>query len=84
MKNVVNLFGDEPVPPEPNQSAIRMLSAVLAQAERGEVIGVVISSLHSDRSASYGIAGMIGPYSLVGAMEIAKDEVIGSVKVMQR
>tara|TARA_B100000678_G_scaffold253262_1_gene229720 strand:+ start:411 stop:692 length:282 start_codon:yes stop_codon:yes gene_type:complete len=70
--SVTPLRGD-PVP-DVNEGCVRMLRALLERAESGEVVGVVYAALHSDKLASYGIGGMAGPYSMLGALDMASDE----------
>jgi len=72
--SVTALYGGEVVTGDVNEGCVRMLRALLERAESGEVVGVVYAALHSDKLASYGIGGMAGPYSMLGALDMASDE----------
>lgn len=71
---VASLFGDDVITPEPNAGCIAHLRDLLEKAEAGEIVGFVCASLHRDKLSSYTIAGMIGPYSLLGAVDMAHHE----------
>ena len=69
--NVTSLHGGPVLTPTPNESCIAFLRDMLEKAESGEITGFVAASLHGDGLASYTIAGMIGPYALLGGLEMA-------------
>jgi len=68
------LHGGEVNTPTPNEGCIKAARELLEQAEAGEVTGFVAAKLHGDNLGSYSIAGMAGPYSLLGAVDMAKAE----------
>jgi hypothetical protein len=68
------LHGGEVILPTPNESCIAELRRLLDKAEAGEIVGIVCASLHGDKLGSYTFAGMIGPYSLLGAVDMAHHE----------
>ena len=74
MDKVTALHGGEVNGLKPNEGCIRHLRDLLEKAEAGEITGFVCASLHSDNLGSYTIAGMVGPYSLLGSLEMAKSE----------
>ena len=76
MSNVKSIYGGPTGLPQRNDAAITVLTELLAKAEAGEVIGVVVASLHHDGLASFQIGGMVGGYSLLGAVELAKSDLI--------
>lgn len=72
---IVGLFGYLPGVPAVNESAVSVLRDALERAEAGDVVGVVVCRLHSDGLSSYDVAGMIGGYSLLGALGCARADV---------
>lgn len=72
--NVTALHGVEVNVPTPNEGCIRALRQMLEMAEAGEITGIACARLHGDNLGSYVIAGMAGPYSLLGAMDMAQSE----------
>ena len=77
MGEVRGLFGDVPEPGEPVASCVDALRDLLERAEAGEVVGIAIAAINERHHASYSVGGMIGGYGLLGALEMAKAEVIG-------
>lgn len=76
MSNVKSLYGGPTGMPERNDQTIEVLRDLLAKAEAGEVIGAVVAVLYHDGLAGFQIGGMIGGYSLLGAVEMAKSDLI--------
>lgn len=68
---IVSLFGDTVAQKSPNQACIDMLESYLELARSGETIGAVVVALQHDASANWSCCGMIGGYSLLGAMDVA-------------
>lgn len=60
----------------PNEDAIELLEDMLERAKSGDIVGVAVCALHYDAAASYSVAGLVGGYSLLGALEMAKAELI--------
>ena len=77
---VTALYGGEVNRLTPNEGCVAHLRELLQRAEAGEITGIVCASLHADNLCSYTIAGMIGPYSLLGAIEMAKSELQDHMK----
>ena len=82
--NVTALHGEVMQTGRPHEGCVKALRELLARAEAGEVVGIVCASLHSDNLASYTLAGLIGPYSLNGAIDLAHDELRDRMKAAQR
>ena len=80
MGNVTALHGGEVNTFTPNEGCTKALREMLEKAEAGEITGIVCARLHGDNLGSYTIAGMIGPYSLLGALDMAKSELIDHMK----
>ena len=70
------LFGGLTYEREVVESAISALEAALDAARSGEVVGVAIAMLDYKAMGSYAMAGRIGGYSMIGALEMAKAELI--------
>lgn len=81
--NVTSLHGGVVNKREPNESCIRNLRELLEKAEAGEITGFACSCLHGDNTASYTIAGLVGPYSLLGATDMARDELMDLMKAQR-
>ena len=76
MSNVKSLYGGPTGQPEPNEFAVQVLSEMLEKSRSGEVLGVIIAVLHHDGLASFQMGGNVGRYSLLGALEMAKADLI--------
>jgi hypothetical protein len=72
--SVVSLRGGEVNTFTPNEGCMKALREMLEMAEAGEITGIVCARLHGDNLGSYTIAGMAGPYSLLGALVMAQKE----------
>lgn len=72
--SVSALHGGEIIRPTPNSGCVAKLRELLEQAENGEIVGITCASLHGDGTASYTIAGMVGPYAMLGAVSMAESE----------
>lgn len=76
MTNVVSLNGGPTGLPSPNQNAIRVLKDALEKAEAGEIIGVFLGMQHCDGSGSWSLGGFVSSYSLLGAVEVARADLV--------
>jgi hypothetical protein len=79
MSNVKSIHGGPTGLSERNQMAIDALEMILAKAHAGEVIGVVIAALHHNGLSAFQIGGMVGGYSMIGAIEMAKVDLIAGM-----
>jgi len=73
---VESLFGGPSVGRVVNEDLVSALSELLERAKSGEIIGIACSSVHWDHVASYSVCGLVGGYSLLGGLEMAKAEII--------
>lgn len=78
--NVRSLFGGATGQREPNENAISTLEELLEMARAGEIIGIAVAGLCHDGCGMYRLAGRVGGYSMLGAVEIAKAELIDIVR----
>lgn len=72
MSKVESLFGGPVTTREPNAICVDTLRDLLERAEAGEIVGVVVAAVHYDGCATFELGGMLGGYSLLGALEMAK------------
>lgn len=76
VSNVASLFGGPTGQAEPNETCIAALRDLLARAEAGEIIGIAMASLEKDGKSGFVVAGHVGGYSMIGALEMARAELI--------
>lgn len=69
-ENVISLWGGPTGELTPNPTLIEELERLLAAARSGQVIGVAAAMLHHDGLGSYRLAGTVGGYSMLGALEM--------------
>lgn len=76
-ENIVSMRGG-PVPESrtPSPVFIEWLEDLLEQAKAGEALGFAGSVMHSDRSVSYSVVGVVEGFSMVGGLEMAKFSLI--------
>ena len=79
-ENVTAIFGGPTGLPEPNATCIEALREWLAMAEAGEIVGVAIAGLCADHMSRYAVAGKVGGYGLIGAVEMAKADLLEVVR----
>ena len=80
---VVYLFNGMPVPVPGtvSENLVRWLEDMLERAKSGEIVGMVAayeypSASGTIRPASYSVVGYVDSYSIVGALECAKQEMV--------
>lgn len=61
---------------EPNPKVIAELEGILEKARSGEITGIAAVSMHADQCVSYVIVGRAGSFSMVGALEQAKADLV--------
>ena len=76
MTNVVSFNGGPTGLPSPNQNAIRVLKYALEKAEAGEIIGVFLGMQHCDGYWSWSLGGFVSSYSLLGAIDVARADLL--------
>ena len=75
-EKVVALHGGPTGEARPNEACIRTLEAFLEMARSGEIVGVTMAGLSADGCARYALGGVLGGYSIIGAIEMARTELI--------
>lgn len=78
--NVVAIDGGAVPAREPNASCIALLADWLEMARSGEIIGVVAVGLSHDGCGQWALGGMVGGYSMLGALEIAKADLAEDIR----
>ena len=78
---VVSLGGSAiPQPGSPNDVVIKVLERYLEEARNGEIAGIAVCALHSDRAASYHTGGFLDAYSILGALDVVKADLCDLVR----
>ena len=81
MMKVVSISGDKPIGvPEVNQHVVEVLSEAREKAQFGEVTGAVTVTLNKDGLTEYNVTGRICSYSIIGALDIAKQVILDELK----
>lgn len=62
---------------EPVASCVETLRRLLEQAESGELVGITYAGITQHGVGVNGIAGVVGGYSMLGALELAKGQLVG-------
>lgn len=75
-EKVVALYGGPTGERKVNDKAVAVFEKAMEAVQSGEVIGVAIVNLHADGLASYSIGGTLGRHSMLGAMKMAKFDII--------
>lgn len=79
-ENVTAIFGGTTGRPEPNEICIKALEEWLDMARSGEIVGVALAGLCADHMTRYGVAGKVGSYGVIGALEMAKADLISDMR----
>ena len=80
MGEVKSIFGGPTGAPEPSPACVEVLEVWLEMAKSGHITGAVLAGQCCDGSAQYAVGGRIGGYSLVGALELAKADLVGAMR----
>lgn len=78
--DVESLFGGPTGEREVSSACVEGLEYLLERARNGEVIGFAASFLHADGTANYCACGHVGGYSMLGALEIVRCELVDAVR----
>jgi hypothetical protein len=62
---------------EPNATCVKLLEDLLEQARAGEVQVIVVAKQHHDGTGSWIVGGLVGSYSLLGALHRAAHYMLG-------
>jgi hypothetical protein len=76
MGDVTALYGGVTHERQVVESTVEALREMLEMAEAGELIGFAGAYLTHDGCGCYRVAGRIGGYSALGALEVAKSHLI--------
>lgn len=80
IEKVTSLFGGPTGERTVNELAVAALEEWLAKARSGEIVGVAVAALHCDGLGSCQLAGRVGGYSMLGALDDAHSQVMEIVK----
>lgn len=75
-ENVIPINGGPTGLPEPNANCIRALEEWLAMARAGEIVGVSLVGLTFSGGGCWAVAGKVGGFSMLGALEIIRAELV--------
>lgn len=73
---VVPLFGQPLFSGEPSEAVIHRLEELLEQARAGSVVGVAFVGVNQAGDAEYRVVGRVGGFSMQGALDCARQEVL--------
>ena len=79
-EKVISLNGGPLGKPQPNADCIRALEDWLEKARSGQIIGVGMVGLGFNDTGQWAVAGVVGGFSMVGALEIVRDELVKIVR----
>jgi hypothetical protein len=82
MSDVVGLFGDVPEPGKPAASCVDALKDLLERAEAGEIVGIAAAAVNPRGNALYIMGGIVGAYGLLGALDMAKADLVSLMRDM--
>lgn len=78
--NVTSIYGGATGQREPNENAISALEELLEMARAGEIVGIAVAGLYHDGCGMYRLAGRVGGYSMLGALDVAK---VGLIQIVR-
>ena len=76
MSDVVSFKGAPFGQKEVNSICVDVLQDLLRRAEAGELVGIALGALHYNSETSWHVAGHVGGYAMIGALEMAKADLI--------
>jgi hypothetical protein len=82
MAEVVGLFGDVPEPGKPAASCVNALRDLLERAEAGEIVGFAAAAVSGTGNALYMVGGIVGAYGMLGALDMAKADLVSFMRDM--
>lgn len=74
--NVVSLNGKPSGNREVSQVCVDTLRDLLERAEAGELVGVGLAARYENGEASYHVAGHVGGFSMSGALDMVRAELV--------
>ncbi len=78
MSDVVNMGGEPLNTGQPVPTVVEALEDLLERARSGDVIGIAVAVTHHDNLASYQVNGANGSYSILGAIDVIRDLLLGA------
>jgi hypothetical protein len=78
--NVVSLHGGPTGIAEVNEACVQTLEIWLDMAKSGEIAGVALAGLGFDGCGRYAIGGLVGGYSILGALEMVRSDLVDLVR----
>lgn len=75
-EKVISLWGQPTGEPQVMESAVSTMAEWSEKVGSGEVVAVVVVGIFKDGMAGYTCAGLIGGYSILGALDMARQDVI--------
>lgn len=75
-ERIVSLHGKPTGQREVSKVCVDALRDLLERAQAGEVVGVGLAALHCDGEASYHLCGRVGGYSMQGAVEMVRADLV--------
>ena len=76
MAEIRSLYGVDIHQSVAREDVVAFLENVLERARAGEVIGVGVAALHNNFEASYAVVGGVGGYSMLGALDMIRAEIV--------
>ena len=73
---VISINGGPTGEPEIVENCVIVLRDLLARAEAGEITGIGAAVVHCDGLASYHVGGFVGGYSVLGALDMIRADLI--------
>ena len=77
--SIVALYGGLPYQRKVVDSVVGELEALLEKAKSGEVVSVVAAFTYHDGSGGFSISGLVGSYSMLGALRVAENDVLAAM-----
>ena len=75
-ESIISLWGGPTGERNPSPALIEVLEKWLEKAKSGEVIGAAIIGVYQDNLSGYHLAGKVGGYCMLGALEMVKAEIV--------
>jgi hypothetical protein len=74
--NVISVFGGAIGKQEPIADCVTCLEKYLEMARSGKIQGVAMVAMDSDNVTEYAIAGHVGGFSVIGALQVVQQHLI--------
>jgi len=83
-EKVISLYGQLTGERKVVESAVGAIADWSAKVQSGEAVAVVVVGIYHDGLAGYTVAGKLGGYSVLGAMEMARQYIIDINKAAEK